>query len=1492
MTPTTTTSLFSLPPASAPSNLPCCQMLVSASQSSASFLRSARSRFQPRRLPRTRLARLQSPNPPTRRAADNSKRADAVPCDVGGFCPDVGRSMRSVRVLGKSFDAPARRADRLTRSRSWGAQRAASLAMNSLALGLAAVLLLLVPAVSLAGTFTVFGETYQRGTGAPVTVTRSFSALNLSTTYTLRIDNGGLPSGQFCRVSSAVVGLNGVEVVGPSDFNRRELETEREREGEKEREDEDRSVAVIERRVSLATTNVLTVELRDGPGSGVTLWIIGVDNGLPLSTAAASPPVNAAGWNNTDVRVTFTCADAMSAIARCSDPVTVTTEGAGQVVSGTAVDIAGNQSSATLTVNIDKGRPVVSAVVSPPANAAGWNNTDVRVSFTCTDATSGIARCPDPVTLNTEGAGQVVSGTAVDIAGNQSSVSVALNIDKTSPAASAVLSPPANAAGWNNTDVRVSFTCGDATSKIARCPDAVTVTAEGAGQVVSGTAVDVAGNQSTASVTLNIDKTPPVVDVAVSPAANGAGWNNGNATVTFTCTDATSGVARCPAPVTVTTEGAGQVISGAAVDVAGNQATRSITLNIDKTPPAVQISAPAEGSTIRSRQVQVSGSVTEANALSAITVQGAQVPRRGNAFSTQLLLDEGTQTITVEALDVAGNRGSANVRFAVVLNRAPTASPGGPYGGDTGQAISFNGASSTDPDNDSLSFAWDFGDGTTGTGATPSHSYRTPGSFTVALTVSDGRGGTNTASTTATIVDRTAPVVSLNGPREALPGVQVTMIAQATDNAAVESVTFEVNGADPSRVTSPPYERVISIPIVASVGATIRVTATARDTSGNTATAEASVTITALPDAENPVITLNAPPQAAPGTTVHLSAAATDNVGVKSVAFAVDGVEIVRVTTPPYEATYHIVTDVPIGASFLLSARAMDFSDNTSEATKTLTIVQAPDTTPPTVTLAAPQRVVAGGTLHLTATASDNVGVATVALLIDGAQVAAFAQAPYETDFQVAPDTPPGTALHVEARATDFAELTASDAADVRVVAAPPPGGGVVASVVYDDATGLPIEGATGQLISLDGAAPGPTLPQAATDTRGRFRLSSRPGSARIRIYKSGFTASYRLVTVVDGKRTDPFDARLTPLDTRDNQISSVTGGTASSQAGDASLGVPAGALASDQSLRLTSVTSQGLAARLPLGWSPVASLDISPRGAAFGTPAALSLRAPSDLASGMTLTLARWDPAAGAWIVEGQTSRTPDDTTLTTSVPQTGQYVLLLPDAAPNAPPAPIVGQGVPAVLANPPPTSVSAFITPSPKILFAQPGARSHVGVLVVPPSRMPSGSSFHLDLAETFNFVSGARLFPDPSGQDLALYSFGAGAPLTLISDFNVSPSHAFTLSALQGGVIDLAVSMPLDRGAARGTVIGPAGGTAATADAQLVIPGGAVLENLPVLLSSLTPAHFPAPIPPGLPFLAGVQVDLPGATLGIPATPSIPTPGGLAPDAQVLVVQLRE
>ena len=66
------------------------------------------------------------------------------------------------------------------------------------------------------------------------------------------------------------------------------------------------------------------------------------------------------------------------------------------------------------------------------------------------------------------------------------------------------------------------------------------------------------------------DVTPPTITASVTPAANPAGWNNTAVTVTFTCTDAQSGVATCTSPVTVSGEGAGQLVVGSATDLAGN----------------------------------------------------------------------------------------------------------------------------------------------------------------------------------------------------------------------------------------------------------------------------------------------------------------------------------------------------------------------------------------------------------------------------------------------------------------------------------------------------------------------------------------------------------------------------------------------------------------------------------------------------------------------------------------------------------------------------------------------------------------------------------------------------------------------------------------------------------------------------------------------------------------------------------------------------------
>ncbi|TMQ52537.1 MAG: PKD domain-containing protein [Candidatus Eisenbacteria bacterium] len=96
--------------------------------------------------------------------------------------------------------------------------------------------------------------------------------------------------------------------------------------------------------------------------------------------------------------------------------------------------------------------------------------------------------------------------------------------------------------------------------------------------------------------------------------------------------------------------------------------------------------------------------------------------------------------------------GSASTKITVTdINRAPTANAGGPYTAFAGSPLSLDGTGSSDPDGDPLSFLWVFGDGATGTGATPVHTYASVGLYGVAVTASDGLAS-SLATTTANIV--------------------------------------------------------------------------------------------------------------------------------------------------------------------------------------------------------------------------------------------------------------------------------------------------------------------------------------------------------------------------------------------------------------------------------------------------------------------------------------------------------------------------------------------------------------------------------------------------------------------------------------------------------------------------------------------------------------------------------------------------------------------
>jgi YVTN family beta-propeller protein len=125
-------------------------------------------------------------------------------------------------------------------------------------------------------------------------------------------------------------------------------------------------------------------------------------------------------------------------------------------------------------------------------------------------------------------------------------------------------------------------------------------------------------------------------------------------------------------------------------------------------------------------------------------------------------------------------------------NRPPVAHAGGPYTANVGKAVIFDGSASYDPDGDPLQYAWTFGDGSNGTGASSSHSYAAPGTYQVTLTVTDGRGGKSSDTTTATVHQCLKPTVQFStDPSAVRPGDPCALI-WASQNATSVSIDHSI----------------------------------------------------------------------------------------------------------------------------------------------------------------------------------------------------------------------------------------------------------------------------------------------------------------------------------------------------------------------------------------------------------------------------------------------------------------------------------------------------------------------------------------------------------------------------------------------------------------------------------------------------------------------------------------------------------------------------
>ena len=179
---------------------------------------------------------------------------------------------------------------------------------------------------------------------------------------------------------------------------------------------------------------------------------------------------------------------------------------------------------------------------------------------------------------------------------------------------------------------------------------------------------DSTGRSSTDTAVLSIvDTVAPVVVVVRAPGSepNARGWNNSSVTISYMALDEGSGLASpATGSFTFDLEGDNQSHTFTVVDLAGNSTSFTFgDVRIDKTPPAVELS-PASGSYVPG----TSYSWSAIDPLSGVGESTLFIDTSAQAVAATgtAMMTPGTHTISLSAVDLAGNSASATQTYTVV----------------------------------------------------------------------------------------------------------------------------------------------------------------------------------------------------------------------------------------------------------------------------------------------------------------------------------------------------------------------------------------------------------------------------------------------------------------------------------------------------------------------------------------------------------------------------------------------------------------------------------------------------------------------------------------------------------------------------------------------------------------------------------------------------------------------------------------------------------
>ncbi len=956
---------------------------------------------------------------------------------------------------------------------------------------------------------------------------------------------------------------------------------------------------------------------------------------------------------------------------------------------------------------------------------------------------------------------------------------------------------------------------------------------------IQATAVDLAGNSASATRTIVVDRTAPVITLSqgVPPLTNAKSLtltgtvDDPKATLTLNGqTVAVDPVGAFTATAPLPTEGT-NTLSFEATDLVGNVGNLTLTTVRDTTPPVVKILTPQDGFATNEHAVVVKGTLDDASATFTIQGKSVSVASDGTWETTLSVSKEGALSIKAEATDQAGNVGKA-ATYAFFDWTPPTLTWVNPTPAEKTILASpvVNAAVTiSEPALASLN-------GVTAP-LEPSDVAGAPFVVRGEVTLQEGhavleveavdRAGNKASIFRLLDVGLTKPTLQVTAPTfqadgtysTSNPGVQITGLVTAPEG--LKPLTLTLNGAsvplDASGRFSLPMDLVqgrnpVHFVASTSVGQSVTQDFTVIRTAGGPgdpndptapgiqilwplegfATGSASMSVRGRVSQPGLQVTVNG----MPASVDSLALTFTQNVtlvpgpnSIQAVATAADSrsasTQVRGSYVQPGTATYQwdlpangarvktreitlsgkadqpgilgvTVNGIPMSlsagpagqatftGSLILPAKGrnallMEVRTLAGDTrTERRDVVFEPEL--PRILLSAPDAARPGQDITLSVQPDGTTQLQAVDLSWNGRLLGRLTPPFAAIQATVPADAVVGTKLSVEAVATDIQGEVVTARTFVTVY-----GQGALLAEAFDDRTGLLLKEG---VATVEGGESRPL------DSTGRATLATALPTSWVLVEKAGMTPVWRSAGLKVGGVEAIADARLTPLDPAQAAgPGAFTGGFGKAL----TLTLPAGTLAQGTQVSCTPLSTHGLPALLPAGWSVVSAWWLDAQGASFQAPgatAALSAESLAILPVDVRLAWVRWDATSHQWTVQAPSLHVADCSTL--AMPLPGGYALVAADPGATAPPEAVLGSSLPAYLGATWRDGLKAAGSVSPSIL---PTVEAIHGVRATAEFRLtfdggdpiPSGLVLQTDTLESYTLVDDRLIEPDSSTQD---------------------------------------------------------------------------------------------------------------------------------------------